>query len=89
MTYGPSRRWQLYGALIWALSWTGLALEIFRWHHVTPALRLNPPPPPPGTDVRARPGGFLIAILVGSVAGPLVFAAATGIRVMNARAPRL
>jgi tellurite resistance protein TehA-like permease len=70
MTVG---RLKLTSAIAWALCWFGLWLEIFRWHHVTRSLRLNPPPVPPGSGIHARPGGFLIAILTGSVIAPLTF----------------
>jgi hypothetical protein len=56
---------------IWLLSWIGMALEIFYWHHVTPSLRLNPPPQLPGLP-SPRPGGFLITVIVSSIAAPLV-----------------
>jgi hypothetical protein len=67
------RRVKWVSGIIWLLSWFGLCLEIFVWHHVTKSLHLNPPPPPPGTNIRAQPGEFLIAVLVGSAVAPLVF----------------
>jgi len=58
--------------VLWMLSWIGMYLEIFYWHHMTPSLRLNLPPPVPGKPP-PRPGGFLITIIVSSVLAPLVF----------------
>jgi hypothetical protein len=42
--------------ILWLWSWYTMCLEIFRWRHVTPRLRFNPPPPSPGTGVSPRPG---------------------------------
>jgi hypothetical protein len=63
--------------VVWIFTWRTIYLEIFRWHHMTKTLRFNPPPPLPGTDTRPRPGAPLIAVCVGAIAAPLVFAAAT------------
>ena len=56
----------------WLLSWCVVYLEIFRWHHMTTSLRLNPPPQIPGFPP-PRPGGFLISAIVLSIASPPVF----------------
>jgi hypothetical protein len=61
--------------LLWALGWFGLYLEIYRYHHVTPSLSLNPPASVPGTSIHAHPGGFLITVLVTSALAPPAFAA--------------
>jgi hypothetical protein len=73
------RRLKWVSGIVWMLSWFGLFLEIFLWHHVTKTLHLNPPPPPPGTDIQPQPGEFLIAVLVGSAVAPLVFLAAVAV----------
>src|SRR5215472_15678774 len=57
---------------IWILSWIGIALEIFYWHHMTPSLRLNPPPQLPGMPP-GQPGEFLITVIFSSVTAPFVF----------------
>src|SRR5579884_2921588 len=57
---------------LWLLSWIGIALEIFYWHHMTPSLRLNPPPQLPGMPP-PRPGEFLITVIRSSIIAPLVF----------------
>jgi hypothetical protein len=62
---------------VWAFGWYTIYLEIFRWHHLTPTLRFNPPPPPPGTDIQPKAGLPLIAVCVSSVGAPAVFLAAT------------
>jgi hypothetical protein len=54
---------------LWALSWVVICLEIFRWHHMTTGLRLNPPQPLPGFPP-PRPGEFLISAIVLSIAAP-------------------
>lgn len=56
----------------WGLSWLVITLEIFRWHHMTPSLHLNPPPAPPGFPP-PRPGGFLIGSIVLSLTAPPAF----------------
>jgi hypothetical protein len=58
--------------LLWLASWLGIALEIDQWHHLTPALRLQPPAHPPGTPP-PRPGTFLVTVLVSAVLAPLLF----------------
>ena len=70
------RRLKLASGIAWILCWFGLYLEVFRWHHVTRSLRLNPPPAPPGTNVHAQPGGFLIMVLTASLVAPLMFTTA-------------
>jgi len=57
---------------IWILSWIGITLEIFYWHHMTPSLRLNPPPQLPGMPP-GHPGEFLITVIFSSVTAPFVF----------------
>jgi len=69
----PLRKALWGSGLLWVLSWFALYLEIYRWHHVTPSLHLSPPAPPPGTDIQARPGEFLIAVLGSSALAPAVF----------------
>ena len=69
----PLRKAIRVSGILWILSWSALYLEIYRWHHLTPALHLSPPPPPPGTDIQARPGEFLIAVLGSSALAPAVF----------------
>src|SRR5215469_9829868 len=56
----------------WLLSWIGILLEIYYWHHMTPSLRLNPPPQIPGWPP-PQPGEFLITVIVSSVIAPPVF----------------
>jgi hypothetical protein len=56
----------------WVLSWLVISLEIFRWHHMTPSLHLNPPVPPPGFPP-PRPGGFLIGSILLSIITPPTF----------------
>src|ERR1700689_1643584 len=76
--------------VIWIFTWRTVYLEICRWHHMPKSLRFDPPPPPPGTDIRPRAGAPLIAVCVGAVAAPLVFAAATAmerVRGKSARSP--
>lgn len=51
---------------VWISSWFAIYLEIHRWHHMTPSLRLNPP------DPRGKPGEFVIAVIVSSVIAPVV-----------------
>jgi hypothetical protein len=58
--------------ITWILSWIGIWLEIFYWHHMTPSLKLNPPPHLPGLPP-PRPGNFLLAIILFSVIAPLIF----------------
>ena len=69
----PLRKAIWASGILWVLSWSALYLEIYRWHHVTPSLHLSPPAPPPGTDIQARPGEFLIAVLGSSALAPAVF----------------
>lgn len=59
------------GLALWAMSWTIIALEIFRWHHMTPGLRLNPPPVPAGFPA-PRAGGFLKSSICLSMASPIL-----------------
>lgn len=61
---------QIVGAL-WLLSWFVIFLEVFRWHHMTTSLRLNPPPQLPGYPP-PRPGGFLRSAIALSISSPLV-----------------
>src|SRR2546423_14960925 len=63
----------LVSGLLWAASWWVIYLEIHRWHHMTPGLRLNPPPTPSGYPP-AKPGEFLIGAIVASVVAPVVCA---------------
>jgi NADH:ubiquinone oxidoreductase subunit H len=65
------RRLIWVSATIWVLSWFGLYLEIFLWHHVTASLHLHGPRVPPGYP-KPQPGEFLISILAGSALAPLV-----------------
>lgn len=66
-------RWLRWvSAAAWAFSWRIIYLEIFRWHHMTPTLRFNPPPAPPGVDRQPKPGRPLIAICVCAVVAPIV-----------------
>lgn len=58
--------------ILWILSWIGIALEIFYWHHMTPSLRLNPPPQVPGMPP-GHPGEFLLTVIGSSVMAPVVF----------------
>jgi hypothetical protein len=89
------RRSRWASAIVWVLSWSLLYREIFHWHHLTKTLRFNPPAPPPGSDIDARPGLPLIAVLVGSATAPPVFIALTildragGKRPRTAAGPRL
>ena len=57
---------------LWLLSWFIIYLEIFRWHHMTPSLHLNPPLVPPGFPP-PRPGYFLLGSIGMSIAAPIVF----------------
>lgn len=61
----------LSGAL-WALSWIGMLLEIFHWHHLTPTLKLKPPPSVPGWP-EPVPGNALLSLLCCSVIAPFLF----------------
>jgi hypothetical protein len=71
-------RWLRWiSGIVWAFSWYTIYLEIFRWQHMTKALRFNPPPPMPGMSSPPQAGMPLIAVCVSSVAAPLVFLAAT------------
>jgi hypothetical protein len=54
------------------LSWFVIFLEIFRWHHMTTSLHLNPPPQIPGFPP-PRAGGFLKSAIALSIASPLIF----------------
>jgi hypothetical protein len=65
-----------FSGFLWAGSWYLMYLEIFRWKHVTPALRFNPGPPMAGTNLRPEPGIPLIALYVACAAAPLVFVTA-------------
>lgn len=67
------------GGAAWVMSWSVIGLEVFRWHHMTTSLHLNPPPQPPGLPP-PRPGGFLIGSIVTSLVAPPVFLAASGWR---------
>jgi hypothetical protein len=49
---------------IWLLSWIGIYLEIFYWHHMTPSLRLNPPAQIPGMPSVIAPLFFLTLVLM-------------------------
>jgi hypothetical protein len=69
------RRLKWLSATTWALSWFGLCLEIFLWHHVTTSLQLNGPKAPPGFPA-PQPGDFVISILIGSALAPLAFVTA-------------
>jgi hypothetical protein len=60
--------------IIWILSWIGIYLEIFHWHHMTTSLRLNPPPQLPGMPP-PKPGNFLITIILLAVIAPFTFLA--------------
>ena len=80
------RRLKVASGVVWLLSWFGLWLEVFRRHHVTKSLRLDPPAAPPGTDRPAQPGGFLLAVLVGPAVAPLTFL--TAVVVDRARGTR-
>ena len=67
-------RWLRWGSgIVWVFSWRTIYLEVFRWGHMTKALRFNPPPPLPGTDVQPRAGLPLIAVCVSAVVAPVVF----------------
>ena len=57
--------------MLWLLSWIGICLEIFYWHHLTLSLQLNPPPPLPGMPP-PKPGMFLITVILFSVVVPCV-----------------
>ena len=65
-------RWLV--AVAWCLSWFELYLEIYRYHHVSRSVLVNPASWFPGAGLQARPGGWLQAILVCSVLAPLLFA---------------
>ena len=72
----PSPRRVIWvSGIAWIVSWSCLGLEIFRWHHVTKTLHLNPPKVPPG-HAKPRPGHFLLSVLAGSALAPVVFLAA-------------
>ena len=72
----PSLRRVIWvSGIAWIVSWSCLGLEIFRWHHVTKTLHLNPPKVPPG-HAKPRPGHFLLSVLAGSALAPVVFLAA-------------
>jgi hypothetical protein len=66
------------------VSWFILGMEIFRWHHVTKTLRLNPPKAPPGYP-EPQPGLPLLSVLAGSALAPIVFLVAA----IAARADKL
>jgi hypothetical protein len=72
----------MFGAL-WLLSWFVIFLEVFRWHHMTTSLRLNPPPPIPGFPP-PRAGGFLKSAIALSIASPTVFVALLVLRSLRA-----
>lgn len=74
VTRGPLRFALWLSAAVWLLSWLGIALEIYRWHHLTPSLHLNPPPQAPGMPP-PRPGEFLVTVIASALLAPLVFAA--------------
>jgi len=85
-TGDPAMRWlRRISGIVWIFSWYTICLEIFRWHHMTKSLRVNPPPPRPGTEIRSNAGAPLIAACLGFVAAPLVFLAATMIERMRVR----
>jgi hypothetical protein len=69
------RRVMWVSGIAWTVSWSCLGLEIFRWHHVTKTLHLNPPTVPPGHP-KPRPGHFLLSVLAGSALAPVAFLAA-------------
>jgi hypothetical protein len=60
---------------LWILGWFALYLEIFRWHHVNPSLRLSGWARLPDAPLHSRPGGFLVAVLTSSALAPPVFLA--------------
>lgn len=71
-------RWLRWiSGIVWIFCWYTLYLEAFRWHHMTKALRFNPPPPIPGTNVQPKAGTPLKAVCAGSVVAPLVFTTAS------------
>lgn len=57
--------------IVWLLSWIGISLEIFYWHHMTPSLRLNPPTQLPGLPP-PKPGSFLLSVIYSSAIAPFV-----------------
>lgn len=71
------RRLQWISGLAWLFCWRIVYLEVFRWHHLTPTLRFNPPPPLPGTDLVPTPGLPVRAVRAGALVAPVVFVAAT------------
>jgi hypothetical protein len=66
------RRMMWAVGLAWVLSWIGLWREIFRSHHVTASLRLNPPKPPPWMP-EPKPGLPLLLILGCAALSPIAF----------------
>jgi hypothetical protein len=65
-------RWLV--AVVWCLSWFELYLEVYRYHHVTRSVLVDPASWFPDAGLQARPGGWLQAILVCSALAPLQFA---------------
>ena len=63
------RRLRWIGCAVWAWSWYTMYLEIFRWQHVTRALRFDSTPIP-GTTIRPKPGRPLKALFVCFYAAP-------------------
>jgi hypothetical protein len=63
---------QLLG-IIWLLSWLGLYLEIFRYHHVVLSRMMDVllPPRRPGPG----PGGFVTSVVLWSLLAPPIFSA--------------
>jgi hypothetical protein len=72
---GAIRKLQWIAGVIWALSWFELYLEIYRHHHVTATLLLDPASWFGGTGSQARPGGWLQTVLVCSSLAPPLFLA--------------
>jgi hypothetical protein len=54
--------------ICWFLSWCGLYLEIFRWHHVVLAQISGVIWPDP--QAAAKPGGFVRTVVVSSIVIP-------------------
>jgi hypothetical protein len=53
-------------------SWAVVYLEIYRWHHMTPSFRLNPPAAPAGFPP-PRAGLFLLCGRALGLAVPIAF----------------
>jgi hypothetical protein len=66
------RRVMWVSGIAWIVSWFFLSQEIFRWHHVTKTLHLNPPKVPAGHP-KPQPGLPLLSVLAGSALAPAVF----------------